>query len=337
MRARDGDGALACAGPASVCRVTLRRRFETVRHGPIRRLYAPVDGPRCVRRGRAAGHAAVRSAVQGRARVSWLAVIALAAVVAVTTSLGLWQLRRAGEKRHLEAVRTQALAAAPVPLDATPRAAGELVDQRIAARGRWLKDRTIFLDNRTHAGQAGFFVFTPLALARPDAPAAMADDAGARSVLVLRGWVAGDPADRTRVPVIDDDGSREVTVVGIGEREVANTMLLGRDDAQGRLWQQVSLPRFATWSGLALQPVILRQLEPDRGTGPGAGAPVQDMLVRDWDSATGASGMTAERHVGYAVQWFALAAMAIALGLWGRYGRRSTRMQAGDDGNGDGR
>ena len=60
--------------------------------------------------------------------------------------------------------------------------------RRIVVEGRWLTRHTLFLDNRTQQGVAGFIVATPLLIAPGDA------------VLVQRGWAPRDAAERTRVP-----------------------------------------------------------------------------------------------------------------------------------------
>ncbi|HET7525200.1 MAG TPA: SURF1 family cytochrome oxidase biogenesis protein [Burkholderiaceae bacterium] len=69
-----------------------------------------------------------------------------------------------------------------------PRQAAEVAAQayrRIVVEGRWLPQQTLYLDNRTEHGVAGFVVVTPLLLGPGDA------------VLVQRGWAPRDRAART--------------------------------------------------------------------------------------------------------------------------------------------
>src|SRR5207245_11512055 len=80
-----------------------------------------------------------------------------------------------------------------------PEVAAQQHYRPVRLRGQWLAERTVFLDIRQMNGRPGFFVVTPLRLA----------DGGA--VLVQRGWVPRDLAQRTRLPAIDTPaGEREL-------------------------------------------------------------------------------------------------------------------------------
>ena len=108
------------------------------------------------------------------ARLGWapppgeLSDLAVPAVLgmAVTAALGRWQLGRAAEKEALQAA-IEARAQQPV-LDARGVAGMEtqldLLHRRVEARGQWVGERTVFLDNRQMNGRPGFFVVTPLRL-----------------------------------------------------------------------------------------------------------------------------------------------------------------------------
>src|SRR4051794_8532405 len=102
-----------------------------------------------------------------------LALVACAAFVA----LGNWQMRRADEKRVLGEEHEQALRAPAIEVSANAAADNELIGRRVAARGRLLAERTVYLDNKIHGGHAGYEVITPLEIS-----------GGARCVLVNRGW-----------------------------------------------------------------------------------------------------------------------------------------------------
>lgn len=228
--------------------------------------------------------------------------LAAVLVIALTVSLGNWQMRRAGEKAALQQAQEAADRAAPRVLGAEPVAPDALDGRRVVATGRWVPQATVFLDNRTHQGRAGFQVFTPLRLEgeRP------------MHLLVLRGWVARDPVERTRLPAVPAQEGR-VRVEGIAQARLPGALRLGSDDQaregpQGRIWQSVSLDAFAQWSSLALQPVILRQTV-DSGDG----------LVRERPQP----GEGAQRHHGYAVQWYAMAAATALLWLYFGWFRRN--------------
>jgi len=69
---------------------------------------------------------------------------------------------------------------------------------------------------------------------------------------------------------------------------------------QGRVWQNLDFARYAATTRLPLQPVLLLQT-----------TPLADGLQRDWPRPdTGVS-----MHVGYAIQWYSLAATLVVLWL----------------------
>jgi surfeit locus 1 family protein len=123
-------------------------------------------------------------------RRAGLILLATLVGVAATARLGIWQLDRAAQKVAIQA-RIEARRTLPILSNAelarTAPLAAEQVERRASLRGRWLTDRTVFLDNRQMAGKPGFYVVTPLQLdGRPEA------------VAVQRGWVPRNFADRRR-------------------------------------------------------------------------------------------------------------------------------------------
>ncbi|MBU6272648.1 MAG: SURF1 family protein [Betaproteobacteria bacterium] len=221
-----------------------------------------------------------------------IAALGMAAVVALTTSLGLWQLRRAEEKRGLQAQAERAARQAPLRIgrDALP---DPIEGVAVSVTGRFLPEATVFIDNRTHQGVAGFHVLTPVRITGT-----------VEQVMVLRGWVARDPVDRNRLPPVNTPEG-EVTVTGTAQRELARALELSTARAPQpgeRLWQNFDAAVFTAWSGLSLRPLVVRQA-------PGG---VDDGLVRQWRSA----GADVDKHRGYAVQWFAMAAAAGAVALY---------------------
>lgn len=221
---------------------------------------------------------------------------ALAALV-LTVSLGNWQMRRADEKRALQHQQEAVEQARPLALTGALAAgdAAALDGRRVVLEGRWVDERTVFLDNRTYQGQAGFHVATPLALA----------DAPGLQVLVLRGWVPRDPRERLRLPQLPAS-SQPVRIEGVALARLPSALQLGdaaqrREGPGERIWQSLSVEAFARWSGARMAPVIVRQLS-DSGDG----------LVRDWPRP----GSDVDKHLGYAVQWYAMAAAVAALWLY---------------------
>lgn len=235
------------------------------------------------------------------------ALIALAAGVgiALTFSLGRWQLSRADEKIALQAALQARENLPPVPAaqvaGATePEQVAPLLHREATLTGEWLPDQTVFLDNRPMAGRAGFYVLTPLHLAGSSAV-----------VLVLRGWAPRNFQQRDALPPIATPQG-PVSATGRLADRVPAAFSLGRD-AGGRIRQNLALDAFRAETGLPLAHVVLQQ------TGPAS-----DGLLRDWPPpATGV-----DKHYGYAFQWFGLCALIALLFIWFQVARpflRSSR------------
>jgi surfeit locus 1 family protein len=213
-----------------------------------------------------------------------VATVATLAAVAAFAALGNWQLDRGAEKRELAADFRRA-----GPAVELPPAGRELQRyQRMTARGRYDAGHQFLLDNRSHAGAAGIEVLTPLLLGDGSA------------VLVNRGWLPFG-ADRARLPDV---------AVGTDPRRVT-----GRFSELPRAPVELAAPPATRWPRLVNYPqdkelaaMLGRELRPGMILlDPGE----PDGYVRDWQL----TGTTAERHLGYAVQWFALAATAAAIWL----------------------
>lgn len=226
-------------------------------------------------------------------------VVALAAVlgISLTARLGWWQLDRAAQKESLQQAVDAHAALPPLPasgLASTPQQAEQQLHRRVTVQGRWLADRTVFLDNRQMDARPGFFVLTPLQL----------DDGSA--VLVQRGWVPRDMQERTRLPAIPTP----VQPVAITARIEGSPARLYEFTPQvsetGPIRQNLALDAFAHETHLSLRPLTLLQLDD-------AAAPVaDDGLRRHWPLPA----VDVHKHYGYAVQWFSLAALITGLYVW---------------------
>lgn len=228
-----------------------------------------------------------------RARRMLVLVAALAAAL-LTARLGVWQLARAAEKEALQALLDARGAEALLPAAALAESADAAQQQhyrRIVLRGRWIAGRTVFLDNRPMDGRIGFVVVTPL---QPEGEGA--------ALLVQRGWVPRDAADRTRLPDLPlPDGVVELS--GLIAPPPTRWVQLGAE-AAGPIRQNLDLESFSRETGLRLRPLSLLQLD-----GPGS-AP--DALLRQWPKPA----VDVYKHYGYAFQWFALAGLVTILYVW---------------------
>lgn len=220
----------------------------------------------------------------------WLLTVMALLAMATTASLGRWQLSRAAAKEALQA-RIDARAAEPVLDGMTLRHDGDanvLLHRRVVARGQWLAERTVFLDNRQMNGRVGFFVVTPLRLAD-----------SAAVVLVQRGWVPRNFEDRSRVPTVE-------TPTGLVQLEGRIVPPPGKLYAMGAaepgpIRQNLDLAQFKIETGLPLATVSIQQTDA-----------AADGLARDWPQ--GNSGV--DKHYGYAFQWFGLSALIAVLYVW---------------------
>ncbi len=214
-----------------------------------------------------------------------LMILALSAFIA----LGMWQLQRAKEK---QALRDKFLARTQMPaveLDAGAVVTDDLLYRMATASGRYIPEYQIYLDNKINRGRAGYQVLTPLQITGADT-----------LLLVNRGWAPWG-ADRQRVPEAEPPAG-EVTLGGRLSNPVRAPISF-EDSAQlegfERVWQNFDAGRYQRLVGT---PTIGLTLELESGTDPG--------LVREWFLP---EDNWVQRHRGYAVQWFGMAAALIVI------------------------
>ena len=193
----------------------------------------------------------------------WWAVALAAAGCAAGIALGNWQSDRAAQKR----------------------AAGAAVEQ-VSLRGVSSRGTRVLLDNKLHRGRPGYDVVQPLA-------------PGGRTGTC---WsiAAGSPAgpSRDQLPEIRTPAG-EIALTGVRLKRFAQAYAPpAAPQPEGKVWQNVTLERFAAWSGLALEPYVVEQH-----------SSLDDGLVRDWPRA----GAGVEVHESYALQWYSLAVLSLIL------------------------
>lgn len=219
----------------------------------------------------------------------------VAALLLLLLGLGFWQLDRAEQKRALLEEYENRPLQAVIRLDAGLERRPELRYRQAWARGSYDPTRQFLLDNRVHQGRAGYQVLTPLRLAHSDAV-----------VLVNRGWV---PQGRTRadLPPLPVENEGVITVEGKIDFPPADPFSLGEGEARAPGWpkvlQQIDFELQSRQLDAQLLPLVLL-LGPDQPDG----------FVRRWAPIPEQFGPA--RHVGYAVQWFALALALVILFYW---------------------
>jgi surfeit locus 1 family protein len=218
-------------------------------------------------------------AIAGRARrrISWFVALALI-LATVFVRLGFWQLDRLDQRRALNAQRRAALAQPPLDYAQVLRST-DAADRQVIVRGAPDYANDILLTGRSRNGSPGVHVLTPVRVSGSDT-----------AVLINRGWIyAADAAtvdltrwteDRTTFRGYTrriDASAPTVTPRGRGVRS------LNRDALRGLLPYPVhDVYVVSQDSSTANAPARLPG--PDLGEGP---------------------------HLGYAVQWFAFAAIAV--------------------------
>lgn len=118
-----------------------------------------------------------------------LHLLGVAATV-IAVWLGLWQLDAWEAQREQEARDLTSLSPAPIDevIDGDDPFPAAAVGRPVALAGEWLSGSTFYVADRTHDGQDGLWVVTPVAVCE-----AAEDCSTASALLVVRGW-APDPA-----------------------------------------------------------------------------------------------------------------------------------------------
>lgn len=213
---------------------------------------------------------------------SLIATLLAFVLIGLLVSLGRWQLRRAEEKRALfdsfaagaDATRTIDLLTPPLRRY-----------QHVAADGHYDQTRQVLIDNMMNGERVGYFVITPFALT------------GGGWVLVNRGWV---PLGRSRAerPAIPAPGDPR-QIHGRADHLPSPGIQMGT--------RLPLAPPYPVVAGFPSRREIADLL------GESSFTAATDLVLLDPGEADGyvrnwtAPGFPPLRHIGYAVQWFAMA------------------------------
>lgn len=229
---------------------------------------------------------------EGRAFVSTRGIVAAALALgaaALCIRLGFWQLDRHRERAERNARIAQAGQFAPLPLTDSARAVLLAPDRyafrRASARGHFDPAGELVLRGRALDGQPGIHLVTPLRLA------------GDTVVMVLRGWAPSPDGVTVDRPPLAEPGEREVSGILLAAPP-GDPAPAGGPDPQRVTYTRLPMDSLRAGGG-AVVPLYLQQL-------PGAAEPA-GALPRRVPLATPGGGP----HLGYAVQWFSFAAIAL--------------------------
>ena len=206
-------------------------------------------------------------------------------LLALFVTLGFWQLDRAADKREVQSAFEAGGEYRRLEADASYDRY-----QPLTATGRYLDRRQVLLENIVLNGRLGYYVITPFEFA-PDEPL----------LLVNRGWIPKE-AEGDALPIAVSGREQEIRgrvgwLPRVGIRP-------GPAFAGDSGW-----PRRAVWPetqevaaalGREVLPFVLLA-DPDPSSG----------LVRRWQPQE----VGPMRHIGYAVQWFALALAVVVIAI----------------------
>lgn len=221
-------------------------------------------------------------------RPGWLPSLLVALLLPGLLWLGVWQLQRGEEKRQLLASFEARRQAEPISLEQL-EPLRDPAYRRVQLRGFLDSEHSLLLDSRIRDGQAGVELLQPFY-----------DQASGLWVLLNRGWLPW-PDRRTPPRFETPEGMLQLTAwvyvapaagmnLGTGTASEGWPRLITRVEADS-LWQQLGR------GGLSFE----TRLQP----GPAS-------YRVDWPVVA----MSPSKHLGYAVQWFALATALLGLFIY---------------------
>jgi surfeit locus 1 family protein len=205
--------------------------------------------------------------------------------IALFVHLGFWQLARAEEKKALVSAYERQAKQAPIVWDHKKPYPEQY--QKLKLQGIYLAHQ-FFLDNQHMQHKFGFHILSPLLM----------DDGTV--VVIDRGWVPGDPTRRSLPSIQIPTGKHWLE--GFVYYPSKNKWLQGptveERQPNATILEWIDIKKLSQVLQKRVYPFIIRL---DKAGAYG--------FVREWTIVS----MPAHRHLGYAVQWFALALVVFIL------------------------
>lgn len=212
-------------------------------------------------------------------RFDWKASLLVLLFLPLLLGLGFWQLDRAEQKQQLQLLFQERQNAGPVLLEQLS-SRNDLRYQPVIMRGSYLNDKAILLDNRIYQGRFGYEIITPFLL-----------ESSELIVLINRGWLKGDVSRRTLPEIAPIEASVEL----LGEVHVPQGELIAFQKPPSLEWpyrvQSVDVSALQDQFSKPLFPYTVRLNEGSPGH-----------FQSNWVVVN----LQPEKHIGYAVQWFAM-------------------------------
>jgi len=214
-------------------------------------------------------------------KIHWPTTLLMLVLLPLLFGLGHWQLQRADEKRIAQAAFDAGQNAAPLEISQLSAQAEQYA--RVRMTGHYDNAHNFLLDNRISHGRFGYEIIT-----------AFIPATSSTAVLIDRGWVEGDPARVQRPDIAPIDG--EIELIGSVYRDTARFHFV--DNLHEARWpkliENLQMDDLQKQFSAPIFPFIVR-LDPAM---PGA-------YRTEWQVFS--NGFGPERHIAYAVTWFALA------------------------------
>lgn len=208
--------------------------------------------------------------------------------------LGIWQLDRLAQRRAFNARVQAQIDQPPLDLNANWQNADlyNMEYRKVTVTGEYDFSQQVALRNQAHEGTWGVNLLTPLLISGSD-----------KAILVNRGWIPGDDYTSGNWGKYDEPGT--VTVMGVVRRSQSKPDFGRRSDPTPAPGQSLATWNFSNVAAIDSQ--VPYELLP---------AYVQESPDAAWTGLPYRSEpkleLTEGPHMGYAIQWFAFAAILLA-------------------------
>lgn len=227
-------------------------------------------------------------------QISWLGLCIYLLLLSLLCSLGFWQLNRSEQKKLILLQQEAALDAESIDLNRENIVDTEAVRYRKAMiAGHYDKTHQFLIDNQIVDGRNGYFVLTPFFI-----------EGSKSAVLVNRGWVAMGK-DRNTLPDISFDASQTQVTGRINRFPSVGIVLKGAEIPTDTWPSVVQVVDSRVLSEKLAYNVAPYQIELESSA--------EEGYKREWKINV---PIPPEKHVAYAVQWFALAFTLTVLFIW---------------------
>jgi len=238
------------------------------------------------------------SFLKGSFKINPIPLFLFIGVLSLLLNLGFWQLDRAELKREHLVKQQEKMRLKPIALSTLLATDDEIRYRQVKLKGHYDIAHQILVDNQIIGGVVGGFVLTPFILNNNN-----------KRVLVNRGWLAMSK-NRLELPEVKfTPPTNDILVAGIINKFPSVGLVLEGADEPSNSWPAVvQIINSDKISNKLKQPIydFQVQLMPDQPYG----------YTRDWQINT---RMPPEKHIAYAVQWFALGLTLTILIFWISY------------------